>query len=210
MPKSVKKSPILSIFLRLLQLLYIHDQKAAAALSASLGGALTPDIRFVMVNASQYGGGGDASSVYAGGNSSATEIALHALGHSFAGLADEYLGGFDNLYSGNEPDEVNVTKDPTGAKWAHWIGYHQPEIGTIGVYGRSPILRSRTLPALPKSLKMRALGSPFDAVSREAFILGIYRIVDPLDAWLDNASPMADPSTSGSTQSTQISSSING
>ena len=42
-----------------------------------------------MVNASQYGGGGDASSVYAGGNSSATEIALHALGHSFAGLADE-------------------------------------------------------------------------------------------------------------------------
>ena len=40
---------------------------------------------------------------------------------------------------------------------------------------------------------MRALGSPFDAVSREALILGIYRIVDPLDAWLDNASPLADP-----------------
>ncbi len=40
---------------------------------------------------------------------------------------------------------------------------------------------------------MRSLGRPFDAVSREEFILDIYRIVDPLDAWLDNAQPLEDP-----------------
>ena len=74
------------------RLLYIDGEKAAPALLAGLEGAFTPDIKFVTVNASQYGGGGGAYSVYAGGNSRATEIALLELGHSFAGLADEYAG----------------------------------------------------------------------------------------------------------------------
>ena len=40
--------------------------------------------------------------------------------------------------------------------------------------------------------KMRALGQPFNAVSREKIIRDIYALVDPLDAWRPNASPIAE------------------
>lgn len=173
------------------RLLYINNAKANAALSAGLNGALTADMKLVTVNATQYGGGGGTYAVYAGGNASATEIALHELGHSFAGLADEY-GGFTTSYTGSEPTEPNATKDPTGAKWAHWNGYVQPGIGTIGAYdGARYYDHGIYRPSL--NSKMRVLGQPFDAVSREEFILDIYRIVDPLDAWLANAQPLSNP-----------------
>ena len=115
------------------RLLYISDSKANAALSSGLGGAFTADMKLVAVNATQYGGGGGAYAVYAGGNVSATEVALHELGHSFAGLADEY-GGNTAIYTGGEPTDPNITKNSTGAKWSRWIGYNQPGIGTIGAY----------------------------------------------------------------------------
>ena len=174
------------------RLLYINSTKADTALSAGLGGAFTADVKLVTVNTTQYGGGGGTYAVYAGGNSAAPEVALHELGHSFAGLADEYGGSFTTPYTGSEPSEPNATKDPTGAKWARWNGYVQPGIGTIGAYdgGRyydNGIYR----PSL--NSKMRQLGQPFDAVSREEFILDIYRIVDPLDAWLSNAEPLSNP-----------------
>jgi len=39
---------------------------------------------------------------------------------------------------------------------------------------------------------MRTLGEPFDAVGREAFILEFYDLVDPLDAYLTNATTLED------------------
>ena len=57
---------------------------------------------------------------------------LH-LEHPFAGLADEY-GGDPTRYTGPEPFQANITTDPTGAKWAAWLGYDQPGIGVIGAY----------------------------------------------------------------------------
>ncbi|HEY5705569.1 MAG TPA: M64 family metallopeptidase [Terrimicrobiaceae bacterium] len=173
------------------RLLYVNDGKASAALSAGLDGALTADMKLVTVNATQYGGAGGTYAVYAGGNGSAAEVALHELGHSFAGLADEY-GGFTTIYAGPEPSQPNVTKDPTGAKWARWNGYNQPRIGTIGAYdGGRYYDHGIYRPSL--NSKMRVLGEPFDAVSREEFILDIYRIVDPVDSWLSNAEPLSDP-----------------
>ncbi len=173
------------------RLLYVSNAKATTALSSGLGGALTADMRLVAVNATQYGGGGGTYAVYAGGNSSATEIALHELGHSFAGLADEY-GGNTGTYTGNEPIEVNLTKNSTGAKWSRWIGYNQPGIGTIGAYeGGGYYDHGLYRPSF--NSKMRALNQPFDAVSREEIILDIYRTVDPLDAWLNNSQFLLQP-----------------
>jgi len=40
--------------------------------------------------------------------------------------------------------------------------------------------------------KMKTLGQRFDAVSREAYILGFYELVDPLDDWLDNTTTLED------------------
>jgi hypothetical protein len=173
------------------RLLYISDSKTNAALSTGLGGAFTADMKIVTVNATQYGGGGGTYAVYAGGNSSATEVALHELGHSFAGLADEY-GGDTGTYTGTEPTQPDLTKDPTGAKWSHWIGYNQPGIGTIGAYeGGGYYDHGLYRPSL--NSKMRSLGQPFDAISREEIILDIYRKVDPLDAWLSNSQPLLNP-----------------
>lgn len=173
------------------RLLYVSNSKANAALNAGLNGAFTADMKIVTVNSTQYGGGGGTWAVYAGGNTSATEIALHELGHSFGGLADEY-GGNTTPYTGSEPNRPNVTKDSTGAKWSQWIGYNQPGIGVIGAYQGGNLYDSGIYRPSSNS-KMRNLNRPFDAVSREELILDIYRIVNPLDAWLSNSGTLTNP-----------------
>lgn len=174
------------------RLLYFNSSRANTAINDAIDGDFTADIRMGTVNTTQYGGGGGSYAVYAGGNSAAPEIALHELGHSFAGLADEYTYGNDGPYTGGEPWEPNVTIDPTGADWSHWIGYEQPGIGTIGAYegGR---YHETGIYRPSQDSKMRSLGNPFDAVSREEIILDIYRVVDPLDGWLSTSGVQLDP-----------------
>ncbi len=160
--------------------------------SALAGSGVTADMQLVTVNHTKYGGSGGAWATYAGGNVSAREVALHELGHSFSSLADEYVS-FQSPYTSGEPPEVNVTTDPTGAKWAHWLGFDDPrgsnlDIGAFegGRYFQSDIYR----PSL--NSKMKSLNRAFDAVSREKFILDIYEHVDPVDDWLDNLLPVED------------------
>ena len=174
------------------RLLYIDETKANNALATGLSDAsFGAEIRLVTVNDTRYGGGGGTYAVYAGANSSATEVALHELGHSFNRLADEY-GGDPNAYRGPEPGEINVTTDPTGAKWAQWLGHSEPSFGLIGAYEGA---RYHDLGLFRPSVdsKMRSLDRPFDAISREKIVLDIYGLVDPLDAWLDNSAVLIDP-----------------
>ncbi|MEX2140608.1 MAG: M64 family metallopeptidase [Pirellulales bacterium] len=174
------------------RLLYINETKANNALSAGLGDAgFSADIRLLTVNDTRYGGGGGTYAVYAGGNNSATEVALHELGHSFNGLADEY-GGFTLPYGGAEPAEINVTKNSMGAKWSHWLGHNQPGIGVIGAYPGARYYDTGLYRPSQNS-KMRTLDRPFDAISREKIVLDIYDLVDPLDGFLSNTLPLVDP-----------------
>lgn len=173
------------------RLLYVNDAAASAILNDALvGTGITADMRFLTVNEATYGGGGGYFAVYAGGNQHALEIALHEVGHSFVGLADEY-GGIETRYTGGEPFDINISTDPTGAKWAHWLGYEQagirqyqrPDIvGTIGAYEGGGY-HDKGIYRPSELSKMRALGQPFDAVSREAFVLEFYKYVDPLDGF---------------------------
>jgi hypothetical protein len=98
-----------------------------------IGTGIAAEMRYVLVNDSKYGGGGGSFGVYSAGNGDAREIALHEIGHSFAGLADEY-GGNVGTYTGTEPGPINVTKNSSGAKWAEWLGYTDPVLGTVGAY----------------------------------------------------------------------------
>ena len=174
------------------RLLYINETKANNALNAGLTDAgFNADIRLLTVNDTRYGGGGGTYAVYAGGNGSATEVALHELGHSFNGLADEY-GGFTLPYGGAEPPEINVTKNSMGAKWSHWLGHNQPGIGVIGAYQGARYYNTGLYRPSQDS-KMRSLDRPFDAISREKIVLDIYNIVDPLDGFLNNTQPLLDP-----------------
>lgn len=167
------------------RLICVNTAKVNAAKNTALTGAgFTAEMQYVSVNDSKYGGSGGIYAVFAGANSSANELALHEVAHSFDQLADEY-GGSPN-YTGSEPSEVNVTTDPQGTKWQRWLGYDQPGIGTIDAYegGR---YYDQGIYRPSNNSKMRSLGRPFDAVSREKIILDIYDLVDPIDDWADNS-----------------------
>ena len=175
------------------RLLTVNNSKANAARNAALVGApFTAEMQYVTVNETKYGGAGGSYAIFAGGNSAASEIALHEVAHSFSNLADEY-GGNPGTYTGSEPSEVNVTKNSSGVKWSHWLGYEQPVIGTIGAYQGGKYYDAGIYRPSDNS-KMRSLFNPFDAVSREKIILDIYQRVNPFDSWTTNSSPLTDPS----------------
>jgi len=172
------------------------DLNAANALLADAlaGSGREADIKLVAVNDWPYGGisyGQGQFATFAAGSIDANEIALHELAHSFAGLADQYSEGRGH-YSGPEPSRPDVTADPTGSKWARWLGYEQPGIGVIGTYeGGFYYDTGIYRPSLDS--KMRSLYEPFDAVGREVFVLEFYDLVDPLDGHLLNTDILVDP-----------------
>ncbi len=166
------------------RLLYFNAAKANAAVSTALAGtSIDVDMRIGVVNESVYGGGGGQWAVYAGGNAQASEIAVHELGHSFAGLADEYFS--PGTYTGLEPAAANVTTSPATGKWDRWVGYNDPSsnIGPIGYYEGGQYVSNGIYRPSDNSI-MRNLYRPFDAVGREALVSAIYNEVHPLDAWL--------------------------
>ncbi len=172
------------------RLLYVDPTQAFFTLRDGLEGAgFEAEMRFITTNSEKYGGGGGTYAVYAGGNSFAYDIALHEIGHSFAGLADEYSYGGPETHSGNEPYQPNSTTDPTGAKWEHWIGYDDPVTGVVGVYEGSSYSRFGAYRPSENS-KMRALNQAFDPIAKEAFVLGFYEYVDPLDDWTERGGSM--------------------
>jgi hypothetical protein len=175
------------------RLLTVSNSKANTARNQALAGTgVTADMQYVVVNDTKYGGAGGSWAVFAGGNGSAREIALHEVGHSFSRLADEY-SDFTTPYVGEEPTEVNATKSPTGAKWSRWAGFDDPRGSDLDIGAFVGAKRYPTGLYRPSSnSKMRSLGQPFDAVSREKIVLDIYSRVNPLDGWLANSTPVID------------------
>ncbi|MDD3354860.1 M64 family metallopeptidase [Zoogloea sp.] len=173
------------------RLLYVDQARADAVLDERLVDAALREMRVVTVNDSRYGGAGGAYAVYAGGNAQAREVAIHELGHAFGQLGDEYLEpGASQTYAGPEPAPVNLTADPTCAKWSVWQGTENVgcEAGgerfyTSGIYRPTPASR------------MSDSRLPFDPIGREALIHQIYTYVDPLDRYLDNTAVLRDPDT---------------
>lgn len=95
---------------------------------------------------------------------------------------------------GGEPWEANVTTDPTGSKWQAWLGYSDPNLGVIGAYNGGRYFDNGIYrPSI--SSKMRDLNQPFDAVSREQFILKFYEYVDPLDDYFPNVAQLSNINT---------------
>lgn len=142
------------------------------------------DIVLVIVNDSKYGGSGGTYAVTST-NGSAAEIAIHEIGHSFAGLGDEYD------YAGSTPTETpNTTQETRRAfiKWNHWINSTTPiptaETASYGnglaglfqgaAYNKTGWYR----PTLDS--KMNTLDTPFYAVNEEAIVLSIYNRVSPI------------------------------
>ncbi|MBL9145020.1 MAG: immunoglobulin domain-containing protein [Verrucomicrobiaceae bacterium] len=142
------------------------------------------DIVLVIVNDSKYGGSGGTYAVTST-NASAAEIAIHEIGHTFAGLGDEYD------YPGANPSEdPNTTQETRRAfiRWNHWINASTPIItpetstygnGLVGLFeGAAYNETGWYRPTLDS--KMKTLGAPFYAVNEEAIVLSIYNRVSPI------------------------------
>ena len=142
----------------------------------------------VVGNTTRYGGCGGAYSVYAGKNSSATDIAFHELGHSFADLADEYggSGSWPTFIENPNPncsihDSASMTANET--KWWYWLGDEGiSTYSTCGGYG-SGLYRPWS------DCEMRSLHRTLCAVCEENHILDYYARVDGID----QSSPTSDP-----------------
>jgi hypothetical protein len=156
---------------------------------------LVPEWHVILlaVNSTVYGGSGGVIGTFSRA-SGANEVALHELGHSAFGLADEYeyyLGcGIDtdnNVHSASEPWEANVTTQ-TNRDLLKWRTLVRPETpvptkrnpdcaqcdmgpspvppGTVGLFEGAHYYHCAAF--RPEfDCKMRTLGPPFCAVCQE-------------------------------------------
>ncbi|MFS8098032.1 M64 family metallopeptidase [Lentzea alba] len=132
--------------------------------------ALAPQADQVIAlgNTTKYGGAGGSVATASGSNAQAGQIAIHELGHSIGGLADEYDYPYAT-YTGNEPREFNVTKDPTGAKWGEYLGQPSPDGGVIAPVEGARYYKNGLYRPTANSI-MRTLGKEFNSIGRDAMI----------------------------------------
>ncbi|QUI24038.1 fibronectin type III domain-containing protein [Vallitalea pronyensis] len=111
----------------------------------------------VLVNSSKYGGSGGTISTCST-NSQSSELNLHELGHSFAGLSDEYWAG-----SQYARENINMTRDnnPATVRWKQFL-YQDG----IGIYEHDSPGWYRP----HQNCKMRYLDSPFCLVCKKAHV----------------------------------------
>lgn len=139
----------------------------------------------LLVNSPVYGGSGGSVGwvVTASSNLSSNEIAVHEIGHSFAGLGDEYW------FNCSECKNRTANNDPATIVWKNWLASNgvessggealvDTEIGIFLIEGSNPPCYRPH-----QQCKMRALGNPFCAVCREAIIDRIYQLASAIDAF---------------------------
>ncbi len=136
----------------------------------------------MLVNQDEYGGsGGDiaTSSTFPG----ASDVAIHEIGHSFAGLGDEYYAGDEFFF-----EKPNMTMDDNEAtnKWKEWLGLNGI---SIDQYYCLPTVNCDTgnfidypdwYKPTSHACMMEITGAPYCSVCKEAIIETIYDLVgDP-------------------------------
>ncbi|TDD28092.1 hypothetical protein E1287_33370 [Actinomadura sp. KC06] len=158
------------------RLLCVNETKARQYAAA----ARDVDQVLALGNSTTYGGAGGTVATASGGNAQSGEVAIHEMGHSVGGLADEYSDGQGDVYRGPEPRELNVstyTREQmrqNQTKWARFLGQPTPDGGVIdtfegGYYHRRGIYRPS------ENSIMRTLGREFNLPGREAMIAAFYR-----------------------------------
>ncbi|WP_309642148.1 M64 family metallopeptidase [Flavobacterium sp.] len=127
---------------------------------------------FIVGNSPEYGGSGGAYAVFSA-NAASNEIAAHEIGHSFAGLADEYYAG-DQYFA----EKINMTQqsDPLLIKWKNWVGTNGIGIQNYCCGGNSNLWFKPT----SNSCKMEQLNLPYCSVCKEGIIEKIHSLVNPI------------------------------
>jgi hypothetical protein len=137
-------------------------------------------IVFVKQGVLGTGGGGFAT---IGGRNAKTTI--HEWGHAFAGLGDEYATKTHERGGVSRRVNVSDTDDPDEVPWAHWI---EAGVRGVGVYeGAAGQVRGAWKPTSGGCVMES--GEFFCPPCREALVLRIYSIVDPIES----CSPLPHP-----------------
>lgn len=146
------------------------DNNLAYNAAAQVTSADGRDVILVVGNTTRYGGGGGYIATMTM-HSAATELALHELGHTLFGLADEY--DYGSCYGG-EPSAPNVTRQTQRPyiKWGSQISGSTPlptptnryTLGTVGLFQGGNYCTAGVYRPTENS-KMRNLGYPWDAVN---------------------------------------------
>ncbi|MGC3958332.1 MAG: M64 family metallopeptidase [Verrucomicrobiota bacterium] len=143
------------------------------------------DLVAIVVNDTQYGGSG-GSFLISSINSASPEIATHEMGHTFAGLGDEYS------YAGSTPSEKpNATTQTNLAsiKWRSWIPVgtpiptpdDPPYYNVVGLFRGAVYSENYFRPK--HDCKMRSLGVPFCEICSETLIKSIYNKVGMIEGY---------------------------
>lgn len=137
-----------------------------------VGSVLQPDQRDVIIvvsNSTRYGGSGGQVATLSM-SSQSIEVALHEIGHTAFGLADEY--DYGSCQSG-EPTEQNVTRNGTrSVKWGDLISASTPVPTPAGAYANGVVGVFQGAQYCPsgkyrptENSRMRTLGYPWHAVN---------------------------------------------
>ncbi|WP_406684815.1 M64 family metallo-endopeptidase [Seonamhaeicola sp. MEBiC1930] len=143
------------------------------------------DQALILVNSDVYGGSG-GTFPFSSTGASASEIAIHELGHSLFDLKDEYYPG-DALAG----EAINMTQETNTSlvKWKNWIG-----INGIGIYAYGNSGTSATWNRPHQTCKMRYLGFPFCSVCKEGMIEKIHDLVSPINSFSPVSTTIENPS----------------
>ena len=140
---------------------------------------------FILSNTPYYGGsGGDYATSTLEQNS--PEISVHQIGHSFAGLADEYWAG--DQYAAEKPN-MTQESDPLLVKWKNWVGYQGVGVHQYCCGGNSALWYKPG----DNICKMEALGFPYCSVCKQQIIESIHALADPLVSYEPTMASIISP-----------------
>lgn len=151
------------------------------------------DQPIVLVNAPKYGGAGGTVAVVSTSPES-LRIIEHEMGHSFAGLADEYETPYPGFPPGDPEPNVAALENLDPLKWSPWVPPGTPiptpisaatsDYDPLGAYEGARYLSTGVFRPSP-TCRMRELGFDFCAVCSEAMVLGF----SELRILVDDVSP---------------------